>query len=209
MVDEAVAYESWVNSDTIIDGQNVGSSWDVCQVGEVFLPGVVTIDGLEIGRDIDIQKKKKKECARIRDNGLSPIAFDIICEITGKQWADWLKVRPYIQPKKGGIRTPLSVVHPLVNSHEVDTIYVHRIKIDPPSPRKGMKITIKVGEWFEDEVEAKGASKKVPASLQAAYGKPDYFGDPNTLAKQLASNAGFVEPGNDIDNVMKNAYEAQ
>lgn len=201
------AFESWINSDTIIDGQNAGSSWDVCQVGEVFLPGVVTIDGLEIGRDIDIQKKKKKECARIRDNGLSPIAFDIICEITGKQWPDWLRVRPYIQPKKGGVRTPLAITHPLVNSHEVDTIYVHRIKIDPPSPRKGMKITIKVGEWFEDEVEAKGASKKTPASLQAAYGKPNYFGDPNALAKQLRENAGTLEPGNDIGNIMGNSFE--
>ncbi len=200
---DGAAFESWIDSDTIIDGQNAGSSWDVCQLGEVFLPGVVTIDGLEIGRDIDIQKRRKKECARIRDNGLSPIAFDIICEITGQQWADWLRVRPYVQPKKGGVRTPLNIVHPLVNAHEVESVYVHRIKIDPPSPRKGMKIVIKVGEWFEDEVEAKGPSKAKPNSLAPAYAKPDYFGDPNKLAKDLAGNAGVVNENAARDNLFE------
>jgi hypothetical protein len=198
---EEFAFESWVGGETIIDGQNAGSSWDIVQLGGVFLPGVCTVDGLDIGRDIDVQKKKKKEKARLRDNGLSPVTFEIIVELTAKQWPDWLRVRPQIQPKTGGVRTPLQVVHPLVNAHEIDNVYVSRIKIDSPSPRKGMKIIIKVGEWFEEEKESKGPSKKLPASLTPAYARPNYFGDPNQLAKDLQNNAGIMDENAAVNNL--------
>lgn len=205
MADVAQAFESWIDSETVINGQNIGSSWDIVQLGQVFLPGVCTIENFEIGRDIDVQKRKKKEKARIRDNGLSPITFDIIVELTGRQWRDWLKVLPYIQPKEGGVRTPITITHPMPNSHGVQDIYIHKIKVPAPSARKGMKIEIHVGEWFEEEVESKGASKKVKDSLVPAYGKPDYFGDPDSLAKQLQGNAGF--PVGDPANALENLFD--
>lgn len=195
------AYESWVGSDTIINGQNVGSSWDIVQLGDSFMPGVVTIENFEVGRDIDVQKRKKKEKARLRDNGLSPITFDIIIELTGKQWQDWLKVLPYIQPKEGVPRTPLGIQHPMVNAYGVTQIYIHKIKSPAPSARKGMKIEIHCGEWMDEEIEAKGGKK---GSFVRNSNQPDYFGNPNELAKQLEKNEGRV-PANDINNVMANA----
>jgi hypothetical protein len=205
MADPAFAYESWVGSDTIISGQISGSSWDICQLGTTFLPGVVTIDNLEVGRDIDVQKRKKKEKARIRDNGLSPVTFDIIVELTGKQWSEWLAVLPNIQPKEGGTRTPLSIQHPMVNAYGVTAIYIHKIKAPAPCARKGMRIEIHCGEWFEEEVEAKTPTKKTAASLVPAYQKPDYFGDPNVLAKTLQHNAGYPDV-TDAANVMSNSF---
>jgi hypothetical protein len=210
MADEGIAYESWVNSDTIIDGQSAGSSWDIVQLGEKFLPGVCTIANLEIGRDVDVQKKRKKEKARLRDNGLSPVTFNIEVEITGKQWGAWLQVLPYIQPKVSGLRTPLSITHPMVNSHGVNDIYIQKILPGEPTARKGMKIVIKCGEWFEEEKDANGPSKKKPESLGAAYGRPDYFGDPNDLARQLERNRfGFNQPAtlSDVENVMGNSFK--
>lgn len=208
MAGEARPFESWVGSETIIDGQNAGSSWDICQLGAIFLPGVVTIDKLVVGRDVDVQKRRKKEKARIRDNGLSQTTFDIIIELTAKQWPDFCKIYPSIAPKEGGIRTPLDIKHPLVNFVGCNTIYIQKIELPPPTPRKGMRIEIHCGEWFEEEVDAKGPSKKVDGSLTPGYSKPDYFGDPNDLAKTLKDNAGFP-PAENIDNVMSKAFGEQ
>lgn len=152
MTDDGFAYESWVGSETVIDGQQLGSTWDQVQLGGQFLPGVCTIDDFEYGNDIDVQKRRKKEKPRLRDNGLAPCSFNIIVEINAAQWFEWLKVLPAIQPRReGSIRVPLAIVHPLVNAHNVKDVYVHKIKIPPPSARDGMKITIRVAEWFEEE----------------------------------------------------------
>lgn len=153
---EAAAYEAWVGAEASIGTEQLGSSWDICQLGEVFLPGVITIDDFEYGQDIDVQKRRKKEKPRIRDNGLAPCAFNIIVEINAAQWPEWLAVLPKIQPRReGAVRSPLAIVHPLVNAHNVTTVYVHKIKIPAPSARDGMKITIRVAEWFEEEKETK------------------------------------------------------
>lgn len=202
------AYESWIGSDTIINGQASGSSWDICKLGSTFLPGVCTVDGLEIGRDIDQHKKKGKDGCALRDNGLSPITFKIILELTGQQWSLWLAVWPSIQPKEGGIRTPLEIKHPLANAHGVTNVYIHRVKIDSPCARKGLRVEIQVGKWFEQEPDAKTPKKKDPKSLVPAYEKPDYFGDPNHLAKVLQHNAGYpdvIEP----NNMMANAFGSE
>lgn len=152
---EELAYESWTDSETVIDGQQLGSTWDQVQLGDVILPGVCTVDDFEYGVDIDVQKRRKKEKARLRDNGLAPCAFNIQVELTGGQWHEWLKILPKIQPRReGAVRTPLAITHPLVNAHGVRDIYVHKIKVGAPSARDGMKITIRVAEWFEEEKDA-------------------------------------------------------
>ncbi len=147
------AYESWINSETIINGVNVGSSWDIVKIGEKNLPGVCTVENMEIGRDIDVQKRKKEEKARIKDNGLSLVTFNITVELTGAQWFIWsTDTMPYLMPKEGVPRTKFPIVHPMVNAFGVADIYIHKIKIDAPSPRKGMKVEIHVGEWIDDPV---------------------------------------------------------
>jgi hypothetical protein len=201
----ATAFESWVNSETIINGEQSGSTWDICQLGSVFLPGVVTIDNFEYGIDIDIQKRRKKEKCRIRDNGLAPCAFDIKIELRGSQWGEWQRILPAIQPRReGAIRTPMPIVHPLPNAYGVRDIYVHKIKTEAPSARKGMCITIRVAEWFEEEKDSNGAkkgTKVLPSPLQG-YERPDYFGDPKKLARTLENNAGIVDEGKTMNNMF-------
>jgi hypothetical protein len=186
--------ESWVGAETFIDGQYAGSSWDICQLGEIYLPGVITIEDFEYGQDIDVQKRRKKEKPRIRDNGLAPCAFTIKVELRASQWIEWQKKLPHIQPRReGAVRTPLAIVHPLPNTYGVNSIYIHKIKTEAPSARKGMVITIRVAEWFEEEKDSKGPTKKsTPENpIIPKYTKPDYFGDPNKLAKALQGNAGY------------------
>ncbi len=201
------AYESWVGSETSIGTEQLGSSWDICGLGNVWLPGVITIEDFEYGQDIDVQKKRKKEKARIRDNGLAPCGFNIKCELKASQWAEWLRILPAIQPRReGGARNPLPINHPLPNAHGVRDIYVHKIKVDPPSARKGMVITIKVAEWFEEEKETNGAKKGtiVPSTPGRGYERPNYFGDPRKLAGTLNNNQGL--PAEDAASVMDRAF---
>lgn len=148
--------ESWVGSETSIGTDQLGSSWDICQLGEIFLPGVITIEDFEYGQDIDVQKRRKKEKPRIRDNGLAPCAFTIKVELRAAQWIEWQAALPRIQPRReGAVRSPLAIVHPLPNAYGVSSIYIHKIKTDPPSARKGMVVMIRVAEWFEEEKETK------------------------------------------------------
>lgn len=204
---DGASYESWVNSETEIDGQLIGSSWDICQLGEVMLPGVITIEDFEIGRDVDVQKRRKKEKARLRDNGLSQSTFNIVCELRGRQWHEWLKVRPYIQPKEGGVRTPLAIVHPLPNSHDVRDIYVHKIQFSRASARNGLKITIRVGEWFEEEKDVKATSKTTnPPSNLPKQSPPNYFGDPKKLARDLAINHQGL-PMEDAEEAQRRMFD--
>lgn len=207
MADGGFAFESWVGSETSIGTEQLGSSWDICRLGQVFLPGVITIEDFEYGQDIDVQKHRKKEKARIRDNGLAPCGFNIKCELKASQWKDWLKILPAIQPRReGGSRTPMPIEHPLPNSCGVRDIYVHKIKIAPPSARKGMVITIKVAEWFEEEKDADGAKKgtKVTSTPGRPYERPNWNGDPRKLAGVLRNNQGL--PAEDAATVMDRAF---
>jgi hypothetical protein len=186
--------ESWVGAETFINGQYAGSSWDICQLGEIYLPGVITIEDFEYGQDIDIQKRRKKEKPRIRDNGLAPCAFSIKCEFRASQWVEFQQKIAQVQPRRpGAIRSPLNIVHPLPNAFGVNSVYIHKIKMDSPSARKGGVAVIRVAEWFEEEKDSKGPTKKSTAEnpIIPKYTKPDYFGDPNKLAKALQSNAGY------------------
>lgn len=156
-----MATESWVGSETSIGTEQLGSTWDQVRLGDAFLPGVCSIDNFKIGQNIDVQKKRKKEKARLRDNGAEPCSFKIIVEITGALWGDWQRVLPSIQPQRpGAVRRPLQIAHPLPNSNGVSDVYVREIEYGAPSARTGMKITISVAEWFEEEKETAPQNKE-------------------------------------------------
>lgn len=138
-----------------------GAEWDFVQLGGVFLPGVCTVSRFADGVDIDVQKRRRKEKARLRDNGIAPCAFVISVELTGAEWQAWCDVLPTIKPRRpGAVRTPLKIVHPLPNLHGVNDVYVREIEYEEPTARKGMRIHIKVGEWFEQEKDTAAQSKK-------------------------------------------------
>jgi hypothetical protein len=205
-----MASESWVGSETFINGQNAGSSWDICQLGADFLPGVVTIDNLEVGRDIDVQKRRKKEKARIRDNGLSPVTFDIIIELKAADWAAWLRILPNLQPKEGGTRTPLGITHPLVNAYGVTEIYIHKIKNPAPSARRGARIEIHVGEWFEEEKDADQSKKpKVTPPNKVTSETPSLIGRGLQGEKNPAGGFPIGPVGGSAGDAIRRATEAK
>jgi hypothetical protein len=165
------------------------AQWDTVQLGGVFLPGVATVSRFADGVDVDVQKKRKKEKARLRDNGVAPCAFVITVELTAADWQAWVKTLPSIKPRRpGAIRTPLKIVHPLPNLHGVEDVYVKEIEYDEPTARKGLVVKIKVGEWFEEEKDT-NASKSVKS---------------NDHGHRLDPNDGA--PPTDTDNLMGNGF---
>lgn len=187
----ATAYQPWVGSETFIGSgdvngnkrldagetpkRNIGSIWDRVSFGVYTLPGVSTIEGLEIGITCDIQKRKKREKAQVKDLGMNPSRFRVVTEIRSSQWEDWLKILPKILPAEGTPREAFTISHPLVNANGIRIIYVQSIKYDSPSARRGMKISIEVVEWLAEvrELEAK-STKKVDG--RAPNHIPDRFG---------------------------------
>jgi hypothetical protein len=185
-------------------------SWDFVQLGGVFIPGVCTVSRFADGVDVDVQKKRKKEKARLRDNGIAPCAFVIKSELTAADWEQWCKILPAIKPRRpGAVRSPVSIVHPLPNLHGVENVYVKEIEYDEPSARRGMTITIKVGEWFEEEKDTPPQKKKPLAGVHPGYKRPDYFGDPKELADTLYRNQhGGLAP-DDTGNVLENSFSPE
>lgn len=193
--------ESWVGSETSIGTQQLGSTWDLVGLGSVYLPGVCTIEGFKIGQDVDVQKKRKKEKARLRDNGIAPCSFKIVVEITAAQWGAWQKVLPKIQPRRAGaLRTPLAILHPLPNGNGVNDVYVTEIEYDSPSARAGMKIVVYVHEWFEEEKETNTSNEvKTKAPLD-----PNTDNSPTEI--DVTGNWGKFAVRN-TQNMMDNSFK--
>lgn len=196
----AFAYEPWVGSETFINGTYEGSSWDQVSLGAYFIPGVCTIDGLDIGINCDVQKRKKKEKATVKDLGMNPNKFRIITEIRSSQWPAWLKVLPHILPSEGKPRQPFAIVHPLVNANNIQTIYVEGIGYTAPSARKGMRITIAVVEWMAEAKEKDTRPTKKPPDNRAPH-IPDRFGRVHPKDAQFGPPAPSDVSGR-IDNIF-------
>lgn len=172
---DGFAYEAWVGSETFIGGVYEGSSWDQVSLGANIIPGVSTVEGLDIGIKCDVQKRKKREKAVVKDLGMNPSNFRIVTEIRSSQWPEWLRILPNILPSEGKPRTPYQIVHPLVNANGIRVIYVQNISYGSPSARKGLRITITVAEWTPEAKETK-PTKKVDAAPPYQPHVKDRFG---------------------------------
>jgi hypothetical protein len=190
----ADAFGNWIDD----------AQWDTVQLGGVFLPGVATVDRFADGLDIDVQKRRKKEKARLRDNGISPCAFIIKLELTAADWPKWVEVLPGIKPRRpGAIRRPMQIVHPLPNLHGVGDVYVKDIEYDAPSARAGMVIQIRVCEWFEEEKETL-TSKSVYDPNGAGHKRLD----PNDKSAPAEIYvAGKKAPVRNTDNMLDYSFK--
>jgi hypothetical protein len=183
------------------------AAWDTCLLGGVFLPGVVTISDFEYGQDIDVQKRRKKEKARLRDNGMAPCGFFIIVELTAADWPKWVEVLPFIQPRRtGAIRTPLKIVAPIPNVSGVEDVYVHRIKYEPASARRGLVVHIKVAEWFEEETETKTSKTSADGAHKRLDPNSNSDGRP---ADSVDSNGNYGVRNTDKygQNMLDNSFK--
>jgi hypothetical protein len=124
-------------------------SWDTVVLGGATLPGIAEVH-FDKSRDVDKKKSKGNDGITLTDNGADAAEGEITLTIwTAEQWRDWQRIKPKLDPQKaGGIKSPLTIIHPMAASAGVDTVYVE--KLSETHPRKGgaQRITMSVVQWF-------------------------------------------------------------
>jgi hypothetical protein len=151
----------WVGSDAD------ETAWAACWLGDDYLPGrsIVTADGPRY--EVDVQKGKSADGARLKDVGFQPGTCTIELTIfTREQWEAWLQVLPRISPSKpGGIRRPLQIVHPEPNLVGIQTVVITKIKGQPPTAKGGKVYTIDCLQWFPSVKATKPTAKPATKDL--------------------------------------------
>lgn len=131
--------------------------------GEVW-PGIAIVES-DVSRAVDLQKKKGDDGANLVDQGYEPAKVKIT--LTGwldEQQSELERLLPTIHPRrKGGIRTPVDIIHAETQLKGIRQIYITRI--GPWAFGTGAMIgtwslTIEAVEWFPEPKPAKSQTKK-------------------------------------------------
>jgi hypothetical protein len=144
-------------------------AWDVLILGGEVWPGVCTVE-TTVKRALDKQKIKGGDGANLVDQGYEPAPVKITIRMwLREQWLELQRLLPSVHPRtKGGVRTPLQIVHPEPNLKGVHQIYIE--ELSPLTASKGLgTITISAVEWFPEPKPAKQKAKpkdggKIPSA---------------------------------------------
>jgi hypothetical protein len=140
-------------------------------LGPSYLPGTWTIEGLEVGIDVDTKKAKGADGPTSTDNGLDAAKFKLVGQLTERDWPLFQALVPDISPRRPGRdRAPIELLHPDTELLGIRNVRILNIKLDPPTARDGRKVTIEVVEWFDKPKETK--SKKNAKDEKPIQGPP-------------------------------------
>jgi hypothetical protein len=157
------AFPTWGHT-----GQGEEVAWDMVGLGSDYLPGIWTIEGLDVGIDCDTKKAKGADGPTSTDNGVRAQPFQIVGKLKASDWPPYCAVFPNFNPRRPGReRQPLPIVHPLTALHGITHVRVLSIKTEAPTARSGMQIEITVVEWFEKAKAAKKANRPMRAAPPA------------------------------------------
>jgi hypothetical protein len=134
-------------------------TWDILILGGEVWPGACTVE-TTVKRAIDKQKIKGSDGANLIDQGYDPALVKITLRLWQRgQWDDLQRLLPTIHPRaKGGVRSPLQIVHPESNVKGIHQIYVE--EISPVTVDKGLgTLVISAVEWFPAPKPAKQKKK--------------------------------------------------
>lgn len=126
-------------------------AWDTVWLGGLLFPGIASITGSGLKRKIDVKKPKGSDGASLRDEGMEPARLEIELVIYNKtDWEDlqgkWTIITPRTQ---GGLRTPLSIVHPLTRLMGINRIYIDSIPVPDFDKTDGfLTVRFSAIEWF-------------------------------------------------------------
>lgn len=143
--------------------------WDTLILGGEVWPGLPTVES-DPSRAVDAQKKAGDDGANLVDQGYEPAKVKITIRIwLAEQWKELQRLLATIHPrKKGGIRTPVDILHPETQLKGVRQIYVTHI--GPAVPGRGaehgsLTLSFDALEWFPSPKPAKSNTKKSKAEV--------------------------------------------
>jgi hypothetical protein len=110
-------------------GDDGPEPWNVIVLGNFRLPGVAKVSGLKLSDKLDVKSKPGADGATITRQGYKPSTFEIqLTMTTAAERATWKQVVNEIRPRPGKTPpTPYTVVHPLLNDHQITKLYVEEI----------------------------------------------------------------------------------
>jgi len=133
--------------------------WDRLWLGGEEFPGLTTISGQGLQRKIDVKDAKGEDGGSIRDEGYQPARIQISIQIYSESDWQWLQeLWPMITPrKKGGVRNPLEILHPVTELLGIRHIYIDTIPV-PKLADQILTVTFGAIEWIpEPKTVKKGA----------------------------------------------------
>lgn len=180
--------------------------WKQVALGDLWLPGVCTIDLVPLERDIDTKKAKGKSGHTLTDNGYKPTAVVITVWIwTDEQHIVWLQVFPKINPlREGATKDPFEIRHPAVMEAELGAMFVRKIELGKPSTKDGRKIKITCEPWFDKPKDVKKGTGKAKSASSANPRTPigNYMQPGTDPFKKPGS--GLADPS-DPNSIMEKA----
>lgn len=147
-----------------VDDESSGD-WNTAVLGDAIIPGIVSVEDLEVGIDVDHKKAHGSERPTSTDNGLRPSKWKLRVHLNKSMWPDFQIAAQSFQPRRPGReRQPLQIIRPEVNFLGITECRVSGIKLNSPTAKGGMVIHIMCEEWFDKPVAVK---KKESAAIPA------------------------------------------
>lgn len=165
-------------------------AWDTLILGGNVWPGVASLSGQGVSRDIDVKKAPGEDGATFTDKGYEPAR--LTARLLIYNWQDFAMLQmllPDVHPRrKGGTTQPLDIYHPITALLGIQTVYVDKIPIVEHDKANGwISVELSMIEWMP-------APK--PKSPQ---GTPKSGESPDDLAKKA------LEAAQKVIEDMKNA----
>lgn len=137
-------------------------AWDTLILDDEIWPGICEISGAGVSRKVDVKKGKGEDGATIKDEGYDLARLSITITIYDEEdWVQLQRLLPTVHPKrKGGTRTPISIVNPQCNLLGVSSIYIDKISI-PKKPKSGdglVELEMSAIEWVPEPAPVKGGA---------------------------------------------------
>jgi len=177
-------------------------AWDTVEIAGKIFPGVASVRGSGLKRKVDVKKPKGSDGASLKDEGIEPAKLEITLLIYNRYfWEQLQGLMPLINPrKKGGLRRPMSIVHPLTRLMNITNIYVDGIPIPEHDKRNGfLRFKFTAIEWFPGPK---------PARKAAGSGGPNTADEKADLLALLESEQNDLnEAGLNNDNLGSNPAE--
>ena len=151
--------------------------WDSCQLGDMILPGHVTVTG-DVSRKLDVKSAPGSDGAKITDKGYEPAKIAIKCVMWLAAHKDQLKaVLKYLHPrKKGKTRDAYAISHAATELMGIKSVYIEKISLPVSGSIKGTKeITFTCVEWTQQAKTTNSVTSTPKKAVSNTKTDGDYF----------------------------------
>lgn len=178
--------------------------WDTLYLNADRMPGIWEIQSGECARQMDHKKTKDKDKAVVKDLGSLPVKLTATGRLISREdWVELQRVLPLLNPRfNGGLKTPVSIYHPVSALLGISTVYITRLAA--PTLSNGiLSMNIDMIEWSQPKKAKVGKAPGVPPPEPAPLAPVDITRDLEipTYQKRLGGEVVKIGPGGAVVNM--------